>query len=104
MSQDSNLLGKFISSAALHGVSGHAFDAHRNRFANEWDRPVNVTGECYTGRGVMQFDESGATLAENMGVTVSKMQDSVEAHHQTSLKTDEDLDEGPFLACTSVKS
>ena len=40
----------------------------------------------YTGRGVTQFDESGATLAENMGVTVSKMQDSVEAHHQTSLK------------------
>ena len=52
--------------------------------------------ERYTGRGVMQFGVSGATLAENMGVTVSKMRDSVEVHHQTSLKTAEDLDEGPF--------
>ena len=52
----------------------------------------------------MQFDESGATPAENMVVTVSKMQDSVEAHHQTSLKTAEDLDEGPFPANTSVRS
>ena len=41
----------------------------------------------------MQFDEFGATLAENMGVTVSKMQD-----------TAEDLDEGPFPAHTSVRS
>ena len=60
--------------------------------------------ERYTCHGVMQFDESGATLAENMGVTVSKMQDSFETHHQTSLKTAQDLDEGPFLAYTSVKS
>ena len=52
----------------------------------------------------MQFDESGATLAENMGVTVSKMQDSVEAHHQATPKTAEDLDEGPFPAYPSVKS
>ena len=46
----------------------------------------------------------GQHLAENMGVTVSKMRDAVEAHHQTSLKTAEDLDEGPFPAYTSVKS
>ena len=52
----------------------------------------------------MQFAESGATLAENMGVTVSKMQDSVEVHHQTSLKTAEGLVEGPFPAYTSVRS
>ena len=52
----------------------------------------------------MQFDESGATLAENVDVTVSKMQDSVEAHHQTSLKTAEDLDERLFPAYTSVRS
>ena len=29
---------------------------------------------------------------------------SVEAHHQTSMKTAEDLDEGPFPAYTSVRS
>ena len=46
----------------------------------------------------MKLYESGATLAENMGVTVSKMQDSIEAHHQASLKTAEDLDEEPFPA------
>ena len=35
----------------------------------------------------MKLYESGATLAVNMGVTVSKMQDSIEAHIQASLKT-----------------
>ena len=50
MSQDSNLLGKFISSTALHGVSGHAFDAHGNSFANEWDRLINATGETWKNK------------------------------------------------------
>ena len=57
-----------------------------------------------TGRGVVKLYESGATLAENMGVTISKMQASIEAHYQASLKTAEDLDEGPCLAYPSVKS
>ena len=50
MTQDSKLLGKFLSSEALHGVGGHAFDAHGNSFANERDRPVNVTGETWKNK------------------------------------------------------
>ena len=50
MTQDSNLLGKFLSAEALHRVGGHAFDAHRNRFANELGRPVNVTGEMWKNK------------------------------------------------------
>ena len=50
MTQDSNLLGKFLLAEALHGVGGHAFDAHRNSFANEWDRPVNVSGEMWKNK------------------------------------------------------
>ena len=52
----------------------------------------------YTGRGVLKFNESGAALAEDMGVPISKMQDSVEAHCQASLKTAEDTDRGPYPA------
>ena len=51
----------------------------------------------------MQFDESGATLAENMGVTVSKMQDSVEAHLQTSLKT-AGYSAPPFLDTSGIRA
>ena len=47
LTQDSNLLGKFLLPEALHGVGGHVFDAHKNSFANEWDRPVNETGKMW---------------------------------------------------------
>ena len=50
MSQDSKLLGKFLSLEALHGVGGHDFDAHGNSFANEWDRVVNETGETWKNK------------------------------------------------------
>ena len=50
MTQDSNLLGKFLSTEALHGLSGHALDAHRKSFANEWDRTVKVTGEMWKNK------------------------------------------------------
>ena len=43
--------------------------------------------ECYAGRGVMQFDESGATLAVNLGVLVSKMWEPIEPVIQASWKT-----------------
>ena len=33
---------------------------------------------CYTGRGVMKFYESGAALAQDMGVTVPQMEEMVE--------------------------
>ena len=52
----------------------------------------------HIGRGVMKFYESGAAPAEDMGVPISKMQDSVEAHCQASLKTAEDPDGGPHPA------
>ena len=34
----------------------------------------------------MKFCESGTALTQNMGVPVSKMEESIEAHHKTSLK------------------
>ena len=102
---------KFLAAEALHGVSGLVFDAHDNRFANELGRRDYVTGEMwknkppfrlalnkaasdefawhckhYTGRGTMKFYESGSALAQDMGVPVSKMEETVEAHYQTSLK------------------
>ena len=49
----------------------------------------------HTGRGVTKFYESGAALAPDMAVPVSKMQDSVEAHNQDSLKTAQDPDGRP---------
>ena len=47
MTQDSNLLGKFLSPEALHGVGGHASDAHGNRFVNELGRPDYVIGDMW---------------------------------------------------------
>ena len=69
---------KFLATETFHGVGGHAFDAHGNRFADELGRPDYVTGEMWknkppfclainkvtltklrgtanTGRGVMKF-------------------------------------------------
>ena len=34
----------------------------------------------------MKFCESAAALAQDMGVPVSKMEESIEAHYQASLK------------------
>ena len=52
----------------------------------------------------MELHESGTALAMGMGVPVSKMTDSIEAHYQASLKTTPDPDGGPFPACPSGKS
>ena len=40
----------------------------------------------YIGRGLMKFYESGAAVAQDVGVPVSKMEESIEAHYQASLK------------------
>ena len=54
----------------------------------------DIAWQCkhYTGRGVMKLHESGAALAGDMGVLVSKMQDSIEARIQASLKAAQDPD------------
>ena len=52
----------------------------------------------YTRRGVMKLYESGA----DMGVSVSKREDSIEADYQASLKTDPDG--GPYPAFPRGKS
>ena len=51
---------------------------------------AEITHECYSGREVMKFYESGAALAQDIGVPVSKMEESSEAQHLASLKTAED--------------
>ena len=117
MGPDPDAKIKLLAAEALRGVAGLVFDVHGNRFANELRRRDYMTGEMwknkppfrltasdeiawhcrhYTGRGIMKFYESCAALAENVGVPVSKMQDSVEAHCQASLKTAEDADAHPF--------
>ena len=52
----------------------------------------------------MKFYESGAALAQDMGVPVLKMEESIEAHYQASVKTAEDPDGGPCTAFPSGKS
>ena len=53
----------------------------------------------------MKLQESGTTLASDMGVSVCpKMWESIEALIQASLKTAQDLDGGPFPAYPSGKS
>ena len=52
----------------------------------------------------MKLFESGAALAGDMGVLVSKMKDSIKAHNQAALKVAQDPDGGPFFAYPSGKS
>ena len=52
----------------------------------------------YTERRVSKFYDSGAALAVDVGVLVSKMEESTEAHIQASLKIAQDPDEEPFPA------
>ena len=47
---------------------------------------------------------AGGALAVDMGVLVSKMEESIAAHYQASLKTAQDPDGGPFPAYPSGKS
>ena len=44
----------------------------------------------YAGRGEKSFYESGAALVEDIGVPVSKMEESIEARIRASLKTARD--------------
>ena len=52
----------------------------------------------------MKFYESCATLAQDMGVSLSKMEESIEAYYQASLKAAADPDGGPFPPYPSGKS
>merc|ERR1712222_295925 len=120
---------KFLAAEALRGVGGLIFDADGKRFANELGRRDYVTGEMwknrppfrlvlnkaaaaeihwhckhYTGRGVMKFYETGAALAAEMGVAVSVLEETHDAHYQAAKKTEKDPEGGPFPAYPSGKS
>ena len=53
---------------------------------------------------MVPFYDSGAALALDMGVLVSKMEESIAAHCQASLKTAQDPDGGSFSAYPGGKS
>mmetsp|Transcript_44022 Transcript_44022/g.108446 ORF Transcript_44022/g.108446 Transcript_44022/m.108446 type:complete len:965 (-) Transcript_44022:216-3110(-) len=120
---------KFLAAEALRGVGGLLLDAEGNRFANELGRRDYVTGEMwknkapfrlclnslaakeihwhcehYKGRGVMRKFDSGADLAKEIGCSLQKLEEVVEAHYQVSLKQDKDPDGGPFPAYPNGKS
>jgi len=120
---------KFLAAEALRGVGGLVLDANGKRFANELGRRDYVTGEMwknkppfrlclnaaaseeiqwhckhYTGRGVMKFYESGTKLAEDMGVPLSVLEETHEAHFQAAKKTEKDPDGGSWPAYPSGKS
>merc|ERR1712076_333054 len=120
---------KFLAAEALRGVGGLVLDANGNRFANELGRRDYVTGEMwkntppfrlclnraaqeeiiwhckhYTGRGVMKFYETGAALANDMGVSLSVLEQTHEEHFQAAKKTEKDPDGGSYPAYPSGKS
>merc|ERR1712056_90466 len=120
---------KFLAAEALRGVGGLILDKNGKRFANELGRRDYVTGEMwknkppfrlvlnkaasdeimwhckhYTGRGVMKFYETGAKLAEDMGVPLQTLVDETEKHYQAAKKTEKDPDGGSWPAYPSGKS
>merc|ERR1712232_1443076 len=119
---------KFLAAEALRGVGGLVFSAEGKRFANELGRRDYVTGEMwknkppfrlvlnkaaadeiiwhckhYTGRGVMKFYESGAAFAKDIGVPLSVLEATHQAHYDAAKKTEKDPDGGPFPAYPSGK-
>jgi len=46
-----------------------------------------ASDEVYLALQALHGTRSNAALAQDMGVPVSEMQDSIEAHYQASLKT-----------------
>jgi len=120
---------KFLAAEALRGVGGIILNAEGDRFANELGRRDYVTGEMwknkppfrlclnkaasdeilwhckhYTGRGVMKSYASGADLAKDMGVPVSKLEATHEAHYQAAKKTEKDPEGGEWPAYPSGRS
>merc|ERR1711972_233820 len=120
---------KFLAAEALRGVGGLVFDANGKRFANELGRRDYVTGEMwknkppfrlclnkaageeiiwhckhYTGRGVMKYYQNGEALAKDMGVPVSVLEATHQAHYDAAKKTEKDPDGGSWPAYPSGKS
>ncbi|CAE8717849.1 unnamed protein product [Polarella glacialis] len=118
---------KFLAAEALRGVGGIILDAEGNRFANELGRRDYVTGEmwkskppfrlclnkaaadeiiwhCNSGAQVMKFYGSGDELAKDIGVSLSVLEATHEAHYQAAKKTEKDPDGGPWPAYPSGKS
>merc|ERR1712127_29026 len=120
---------KFLAAEALRGVGGIVLMGNGKRFANELGRRDYVTGEMwknkppfrlclnkaaseeiiwhckhYTGRGVMKSYSSGEELAKDMGVEVSVLEETHDAHYQAAKKTEKDPDGGSYPAYPSGKS
>merc|ERR1712137_474651 len=120
---------KFLAAEALRGVGGLVLDCNGKRFANELGRRDYVTGEMwknkppfrlclnkaasdeiiwhckhYTGRGVMKYYASGEDLAKDMGVPVSVLEETHEAHYQAAKKMEKDPNGGSWPAYPSGKS
>jgi len=120
---------KFLAAEALRGVGGLILNANGERFCNELGRRDYVTGEMwkskppfrlclnkaatdeiiwhckhYTGRGVMKAYSSGAELAKEMGIPLSKLESVHEAHYQASRNTEKDPEGGKWPAYPSGKS
>lgn len=66
----------------------------------------DVAWHCkhHTGRGGRNFCESGATAAQDMGMPVSRLVESIEAHCQATLKMAQVSIGGPLPAYPSGKS
>merc|ERR1712099_35843 len=58
----------------------------------------------YTGRGVMKYYKTGEDLAKDMGIPVSVLEETHEAHYQAAKKTEKDPDGGSWPAYPSGKS
>ncbi|CAJ1386937.1 unnamed protein product [Effrenium voratum] len=120
---------KFLAAEALRGVGGLVINAEGHRFCNELGRRDYVTGEMwkskapyrlilnkaasdeiiwhckhYTGRGVMKFYKSGEELAKDMGVSVSTLEATHQAHFEAAKKQEKDPEGGPFPAYPSGKT
>ena len=108
-------------------VGGLVFDTHGNHFANELEGRDYVIGEMWKSKLLFclavnkvtsdeiawhckhwtwsdDVRESGAALALDIGVLVWKIEESIEADYQASLKTTQNPDGGSYPAFAYDKS
>ena len=68
--------------------------------------PDEIIGHCrhYTGRAAIEFYQSGAALAQDMGVPLSVLEQAHDDHYRAARRTEKDPDGGSWPAYPSGKS
>lgn len=120
---------KFLAAEALRGSGALIINGDGRRFVNELGRRDDTTGEMwkhrppfrlllnsgaaqevnwhcrhYESRGLMRYYRSGSEFASDVGIPLSDLEDTHEAHFQAARNTERDPENGPWNAYPAGRS